>query len=92
LKIRQNTKGLVLLEADLADHVDEGLLLFMGAMGEVEADNVNAGPDEIAEDGFCVGGRAESGNDLCAALRGALGEADFRERHRVKLQTNIESG
>jgi hypothetical protein len=36
-------------------------------MGKVQADHIDARADQIAENGLGIGGRPESGDDLCAA-------------------------
>jgi hypothetical protein len=43
LQIAQDAERLALLAADLADHLDQRQLLFMGAVGKVEADHIDAG-------------------------------------------------
>jgi hypothetical protein len=50
-------------------------------MGKVQANHIDAGANQVTENRLGVGGRPESGNDLCAALGGRIGEAKFSERH-----------
>ena len=59
-----------------ADHLDELGLLGVGAVREVEAGDVEAGADELAEDFDGATGRAEGGDDLGAtgALRCRQGD------------------
>jgi len=49
LQIAEDTERLALLAADLADHLDQGQLLLVGSMREVQADNIDACADQVAE-------------------------------------------
>ena len=81
LEIAENAERLALFTADFADHLDQGQLFFVGAMGKVEADDVDAGANQIAEDGLGVGCRPEGSDDLCPALRRRLSQIQICEGH-----------
>jgi hypothetical protein len=66
LEIGEDADGLALLLRDGADHADEVGLLRVGAVREVEAGDVEAGLNELAEDFRRAGGGAEGGDDLGA--------------------------
>ena len=83
LQIAQDTKGLALFAADLADHLDEAQFFLVGAVGKVEADDVYAGTNEVPEDGLGVGGGSESGDDFCAALRWVIAKTVFGVGHGI---------
>jgi hypothetical protein len=50
LQIGEDADGLALFAGDLADHLDQLGLLGVAAVREVEAGDVESGPDELAED------------------------------------------
>jgi hypothetical protein len=83
LQIGEDTERLALFAADLADHLDEGQLLFVGSVREVEANDVDAGTNEVSEDGLGVGGGSESGDDFCTALRRGIAKTVFRVGHGI---------
>ena len=67
LQVGEDADGLALFAGDGADHLDELGLLGVGAVGEVEAGDVEAGADELAEELGRAAGGAEGGDDLGAA-------------------------
>ena len=67
LQVGEDADGLALFLRDGADHLDELGLLGVAAVREVEAGHVEAGADEIAEDGGGATGGAEGRDDLGAA-------------------------
>jgi hypothetical protein len=58
LQVAQNAQRLALFAAHLADHLDQRQLLLVRAVGKVEADHIDAGAHQIAEDGLGVRGRS----------------------------------
>jgi hypothetical protein len=52
-------------------------------MGEVKANDVYAGSNEVPEDGLGVGGGPESGDDFSAALRRIIAKAVFGVGHGI---------
>jgi len=81
LQVAQDAERLAFLAAYLADHLDEIPLLLVGAMGKVQAGHIDAGTNQIPENGLGVRGRAQRGNDLCATLGGGVGQVQFCKRH-----------
>ena len=75
LKIGQDAEGFHFLAAHLADQLDHRQFFLVRAMGEVQADYIDAGANQVAEDGLTVGCWAESCNDFCAAFRERAGVA-----------------
>ena len=75
LQVGEDADGLALFAATCAHHADELGLLRVGAVREVEAGDVEAGADELAEDLDSAAGGAEGGDDL-----GAAGEVDAQGR------------
>jgi hypothetical protein len=78
LEIAEDAQGFVLFAADLADHLNQCQFLFVSPVRKVEADNIDSGADEIAEDGFRVGRRPQSRNNLRASLGRGIGQAEFK--------------
>ncbi len=68
LQVGEDADGLAFLLCDGAHHLDELGLLGVGAVGEVEAGDVEAGADQLAEDVGGAAGGAERGDDLGAAV------------------------
>jgi hypothetical protein len=85
LQIAHDAERLALLAAYLADHLDQRQLFLVRAVGEVEAHHIHAGAHQLAEDRLGVGSRPESSDNLCAALRRGIGQAEF-ECHLRGLQ------
>ena len=81
LQIPENAQRLALFAAHLADQLDHRQLSLVGAVGEVQADHIDARAHQVADDRLGVRGRSESGNDLCTALRRGFGQAEFSKRH-----------
>jgi hypothetical protein len=50
-------------------------------MGEIQANDIDPGAYQIAENGFGVRSGAKSGYNLGAALRDGVGQAKFSKRH-----------
>ena len=81
LQVAEDAERLVFLAADFTNHLDHRQLLLVGAVGKVQPDDIDASADQIPEDGHGVGGRAERGDDLGAALGGGIGQSHCCERH-----------
>jgi hypothetical protein len=75
LQVAQDAQRLALLAAHRADHLDQRQFLLVGAVGKIQANDIDACANQFPEDGHCVGGWPERGNDLCAALGGGIGKA-----------------
>ena len=67
LQVGEDAERLVFLAAHLANLLDDRDLAFVRAMGEIQADDIDAGADQIAEDGNGIRGRTKRGHNLCAA-------------------------
>ena len=76
LEVGEDADWLVLLLRDGADHADELCFLLVGAVGEVEPGDVQAGADELAEDLRGAGCGAESCDDLGATGAFHCGKGD----------------
>src|ERR1700691_865453 len=88
LQIGQDAQRLALLFAYLANLLDDGDLSFVRAVGKVQADNVDAGPDHRPDHSFGVRRRSERGHNFGAALRWRLLTRKIGKRH----QGSSESG
>ena len=64
LGVEHDGDGDAKLGRDLADALDAGTVVIVGAVGEVEAGDVHAGLDELGEDGLVFGGRTHGADDL----------------------------
>ena len=81
LQVTQDAQRLVLFLAQLADLPDDGGFALVAAVGEIEADDVDAGADQLANDRLCVGGRPERGDNLGAALRWGFRQIEVGKGH-----------
>jgi hypothetical protein len=80
LQITQDAQRLAFFGRDLAHHFNELELFGMGAVGKIKPRNIQAGADQLAENGFVVTGRAQGGNNLgTAALFCGKGRARFHQ-------------
>lgn len=83
LQIGQDTERFFLLTTYFADHLDECQLLLVGAMGEVQANHIDAGTNQVPEDGLGVGGGPKSSYNFRAALGWDFVRAKFCVGHQV---------
>ena len=81
LQIAEDTERLVLFAGDFADHLDQGELVFVGAVREIETSHVEAGANELAKDGLRVRGRTEGRHNLCAPLQDGIVKAEISGGH-----------
>jgi hypothetical protein len=49
-------------------------------MRKVQADDIDASADQIAEDGNGIRGRTQCGHNLCAALKGGINQTIMLKR------------
>jgi hypothetical protein len=90
LQIAQDAQRLALFLAQLADFLDDGGFAFVGAVGKVEPDHVNAGADQVANHGLRVGGGPERGDNLGAALRRGIRQVQIGKGHQRKLRRQFK--
>lgn len=67
LQVRKDRYRPACLITRLPDHGVDPRVLSMGAMAEIEASNVHAGPDQVPDFFWGRGGRADRADNLCAA-------------------------
>jgi hypothetical protein len=67
LEVAHNTDVLVFVAGDLADHFDELEFFGLGAVGEIQAGDVEACAEQLAEGGFVRGGWPQRGDNFGAA-------------------------
>src|ERR1035438_4672234 len=67
LEIAEDADIFVFFAGDLADHFDELEFFGEGAVGEIEAGDIEAGAEQLTEDGFAGGSRPQRGDNFGAA-------------------------
>jgi hypothetical protein len=71
----------VLFQAYLANLLDGRGLALVRAVGKVQADDIDAGADHVANDRLGVGGRPKRGDNFGATLRWGFRQIQVVERH-----------
>ena len=72
MQVAEDAERLVLFAAHLANHLDQGELFFVRAVGEIQSDNIDSRAHQIAKHRLGVRGGSKCGNDLGAALDGGF--------------------
>ena len=67
MQVLEDADGAVLFGGDFAQALDDGEMIGVRAVGEVEAGDVHAGAHEFAHGGLSVAGGADGAHDLGAA-------------------------
>jgi len=65
LQITENTQVAVMDLVELPQDLDAFCMFFVGAMGEIHADDVEPGLHHVAQDRRRFAGRPDCGDDLC---------------------------
>jgi hypothetical protein len=81
LQVGEDAERLVFLAAHLANLLDDRDLAFVRAMGEIQADDIDAGANHGANDSLGVGSRPKRGDNLGAALRRGFRQIEVGKRH-----------
>ncbi len=81
LQVGQDAERLVLFLAHLANFLDDGDFALVGAVRKIQADDIDAGADHVANHGLGVRGRPKRGDNLGAALRWGIRQIQIGKGH-----------
>ena len=94
LGVEHDGDGEVKLLAHLLNHADLGKLLFMRAVGKIEAGNVHARPAHGGKNAGVTAGRSDGRDDFCffhGSVSFHIQHARFRRRSRAKISISKSS-
>ena len=89
LQVAEDAKRLALFPAHFANHLDQRQLFFVGSVGKIQANHIDARAHQLAENRFSIRRRPQSGNNFCAALNRGFDSDSFQRTALKRLQIRM---